>query len=258
MRQFFLFFFLFPLCGFSQISSILIEAETKELWNKPQWQKLMHYKNGESTVDSSAFFNSENGKTNLKEELIETLKSFASPAISEHEETINLQSNITQTFLHQHPQCAFRARYNWLATQLNLSSIKKQPCPRYEKWIKKARPHQATLVFASAYLNQPSSLFGHTFLRFDRKKKDELLLSYISNFGAITPESPNGFAYAYNGLTGGYPGVFSFQPYFEKVKSYGAIENRDLWEYTLNLSPIEIQRLADHIWELGYQYIDYY
>ncbi len=237
---------------------IIKSAEQKKLWERPQWQTLLHYKNGKSTIDSKTFFYAENGKKNPKEELVATIKAFFQPAQKEYIERINIKKNITQDFQHQHPQCAFPARFSWLSKHLNFSKIPKQKCPAYKKWEKKIQPHQATLVFASAYLNQPSSLFGHTFLRFDKKNKNEKLLSYISNFGAITPPNPNGFSYAYNGLTGGYPGVFSFQPYYEKVKTYGAIENRDLWEYNLDFSKQELKILVDHVWELGYQFVDYF
>ncbi|MBN1783620.1 MAG: DUF4105 domain-containing protein, partial [Alphaproteobacteria bacterium] len=256
MRLIFIFLFLIPALVFAQ--SPIEQATQKELWKDPHWQALLHYKKGESTIDSKAFFNATMGKTDPKAELIATLKAFAQPAEKEHIEKIQIKADITQDFQYQHAQCAFPARYAWLKSKLDLSSLPKQKCSAYQKWLKKVQPHQATLVFASAYLNQPSSLFGHTFLRFDRKSKNEDLLSYISNFGAITPPNPNGFAYAYNGLTGGYPGVFSFQPYYEKVKTYGAIENRDLWEYPLNLTQKELDTLVAHVWELGYQYVDYY
>jgi hypothetical protein len=36
------------------------------------------------------------------------------------------------------------------------------------------------------------------------------------------------------------------------------MENRDVWEYELNLSPPEIDRVLMHIWELGPVYFDYY
>ncbi|MBN2676043.1 MAG: DUF4105 domain-containing protein [Alphaproteobacteria bacterium] len=258
MRQFFLFLFFIPSISFGSLDSALKSAIDQKLSQYPQWQTLLHFKGGTSTIDSKGFFLSESGKTDAEAELLATLQAFAQPSQIEVEEVVSIREGITQTIIHQHPQCQFKARYEWLKTQLDLSFIQEQKCPAYNKWIQKTQPYQATLVFASAYLNQPSSLFGHTFLRFDRKDSTEDLLSYISNFGAITPENPNGFAYAYNGLTGGYPGVFSFEPYYKKVKAYGALENRDLWEYHLNLSSSETQRLADHIWELGYQYVDYY
>ena len=36
------------------------------------------------------------------------------------------------------------------------------------------------------------------------------------------------------------------------------LENRDVWEYELNLEPHEIERLLAHTWELGFTRFDYY
>ncbi len=64
--------------------------------------------------------------------------------------------------------------------------------------------------------------------------------------------------YAVKGLGGGYPGRFSTIPYYLKVKNYSNLENRDLWEYRLNLSQDQIDRLVLHLWELGSTHFDYY
>jgi hypothetical protein len=47
-------------------------------------------------------------------------------------------------------------------------------------------------------------------------------------------------------------------PYYEKVGEYSEIENRDIWEYQLNLKPREVQMMLQHLWELQGHYIDYY
>jgi len=64
--------------------------------------------------------------------------------------------------------------------------------------------------------------------------------------------------FAFKGLTGGYPGTFSIMPYYKKVEEYSDLENRDIWEYQLNLTRAEIRRLMMHVWELGPVYADYY
>ena len=43
-----------------------------------------------------------------------------------------------------------------------------------------------------------------------------------------------------------------------KVQAYRDIENRDMWEYRLNLTPAQIDRLLMHAWELGNAYFDYF
>jgi hypothetical protein len=47
-------------------------------------------------------------------------------------------------------------------------------------------------------------------------------------------------------------------PYYLKVREYSDLENRDIWEYELNLTPEEIDRLLMHAWELGPIHFDYY
>ena len=108
-------------------------------------------------------------------------------------------------------------------------------------------------------MNNPSSMFGHTFLRFDRAEQDERtrLLSYAVNYGAAVDDD-NGLRFAIYGLTGGYPGTYSVMPYHQLVRKYSDYENRDIWEYQLNLTSAEVRRLLEHLWELQSNYADYY
>jgi hypothetical protein len=64
--------------------------------------------------------------------------------------------------------------------------------------------------------------------------------------------------YAVDGMTGGFKGAFDLQPYYQLVRTYSDLESRDLWEYRLNLSPPQLQRLLEHIWELRGIQFDYY
>ncbi|MGH8463312.1 MAG: DUF4105 domain-containing protein, partial [Pseudomonas sp.] len=64
--------------------------------------------------------------------------------------------------------------------------------------------------------------------------------------------------YAWKGLMGGYPGLFALMPYQEKLSEYRSLENRDLWEYRLNLTPEETGRMVEHVWELKQIQFDYF
>ena len=117
------------------------------------------------------------------------------------------------------------------------------------------------LVFPAAYLNSPSSMFGHTLLRIDQAdvtSNNTALLSYALNFGAYIEGMDNSILYAWKGLMGGYPGMFALVPYREKLAEYSRLENRDLWEYKLNLTPEETGRMVEHVWELKQVRFDYY
>ncbi|MNF64385.1 hypothetical protein D3C84_461130 [compost metagenome] len=117
------------------------------------------------------------------------------------------------------------------------------------------------MIFPAAYLNSPSSMFGHTLLRIDQadvQSDKTSLLSYAINFGAYIEGSDNSILYAWKGLMGGYPGLFALVPYQEKLSEYRSLENRDLWEYRLNLTQQETARMVEHVWELKQIKFDYF
>lgn len=47
-------------------------------------------------------------------------------------------------------------------------------------------------------------------------------------------------------------------PYQEKLSEYRSLENRDLWEYRLNLTQAETARMVEHVWELKQIQFDYF
>ena len=235
------------------LNQLTQQAQQLNLHHHPEWLALVHYdrntfgKGYTSAADSANFFLANDGKTNPASELGATLASFF--------------SNQQETNDTQNPQCAFIARYHWLKSQLNFDPerLPEQRCRRFEQWYAAIDPHQVTLVFPAAHINSPSSMFGHTLLRIDTPNQNERsrLSSYAINYAANTNES-NGLIFAIKGLTGGYAGQFSIMPYYEKVRQYSDMENRDVWEYQLNLSDAEIRRLLQHVWELGPVHFNYY
>lgn len=102
-------------------------------------------------------------------------------------------------------------------------------------------------------------MFGHTLLRVDQKGQTEQtrILAYTINYAAEVPPDV-GISYAFKGLFGGYKGFFSTIPYYIKVQEYRDIENRDIWEYKLNLTDEQLHKLLMHAWELGNAYFDYF
>ena len=120
---------------------------------------------------------------------------------------------------------------------------------------------QVTLVFAESYLNNPSSIFGHTFLRFDKKnntKTNSHLTSNTVSYVAENSSISGIYDYLIGGLIKGLPGVIVTTPYYRKLKEYSVIENRDIWEYILEMNSKEIEILISHIWELKDKRFDYY
>ncbi len=228
-------------------------ALAQDMAASPVWRALLHYEPDwlgpgvTSTVASPWFFFAGQGKTDPPAELAATLEAFFSAA--------------PVTPREQPARCAFPGRFAYLkgALAIDVGRLPEVNCPDYEGWLAGLDPESINLVFPASYPNSPSSMFGHTLLRInssDGKRVTELL-SYAVNFAASTSED-NGLMFAIKGLTGGYPGVYGLFPYYEKVKQYAWIENRDIWDYRVRLSDTEIQRLAAHLWAMLGVKFDYY
>ncbi|HEY4186324.1 MAG TPA: DUF4105 domain-containing protein, partial [Polyangia bacterium] len=159
-----------------------------------------------------------------------------------------------------HAQCRFPARWQWLKQALALSGpdVVEVPCPVFEEWHRVIAAEAITLVYATAYLNSPASMYGHTFFRLSRATGEgNPLLDYVINFAADV-DTKNGLVYAVKGVTGGFQGLYYVMPYYVKVQEYSNMESRDLWEYQLALSPTQVDRLVRHVWETRTTHFDYF
>lgn len=207
-----------------------------------QWLALVHYRpriigGYVSTIESPDFFISQEGKTNPEAELAAAVALF------------ELGEDKTKI-------CLFPARYNYLRNK----GLVKRPfpfCEAYQQFRKDIAPAGATLLFTNAYMNNPSSLFGHTLIRIDTARKGTQLLAHGMNYGAFTGEE-NSLLFALYGLGGGYYGGFTIKPYYDIINTYNNIENRDIWELNLDFSPQEMETLIAHLWEIGHAQSRYY
>lgn len=226
---------------------LLTEAAAVRLHEDRLWRLLLHLP-GDATVslaDAPAFFLASDGKGDAAAELRATIAAFfEAPGAPD-----------------EHALCRFPARLRFVAERLALdaSKLPSPACPEYEKWRGVVSAGSATLVFASAQVEVPASMYGHTFLKLDRPgaPAGTTLLSTIVNYAA-TPDSFNPFTYVVKGLGGGFPGRFQAMPYFVKVAEYTNHESRELWEYPLKLDASALDRLLRHLWELDSTHFDYY
>ena len=230
-------------------NTLFDQAAQFKLWQKLEWLNLLHYnsENGVyvSQVDDGRFFYAADGSRNPESELLATLENL----FIEHDDH------------NQQTQCRFVARTRWLADELDISHevLPTVNCDEYLEWRQLVQADRVTLVFPAYHLNSPSSMFGHTLLRLDNSKGTRTdWLSYAVNFGADIDNSDNSLLYAYRGLAGGYPGIFITEPYFKKIQEYNRIEHRDIWEYELNLTAHETEKMIQHLWELKTINFDYY
>ncbi|EJO78494.1 DUF4105 domain-containing protein [Leptospira interrogans] len=231
-------------------------ALSKKLDLNRYWRLLLHYRDpiffgkSKSEADGNEFFLSPNGKTDPKAELLETISSFFREPLPEEIEETKL-----------HPFCKYPERFRWLDSQLNFDRglLPKLNCERYKNWIEALNPTSIKLIFASFYLNNPASLFGHNLLKIGsgESSKSEIL-DYAVNFAANNSPDDSALVYTIKGVMGGYPGVFSIFPYYYKINEYNDMESRDLWEYELNFDEEQSKRITAHIWELGSTHFDYF
>jgi len=212
--------------------------------NSKEWLRLLHYRapllrSARSDVVSPQFFLDPEGRRDPKRELEATVRT-----------ALEGKSAI----------CAFPARLAFLKRELGpefVKALSAVACPDFEEWRKAIAAKAVSLVYSSAYPNNPASMFGHTFLRLDRRAGDEESLtrqmdffSYGVNFSASVPDKENPVKYALWGLLGGYEGRYDLAPYYRKVNEYAYSESRDLWEYRLKMSEEETEQLVRHLWEL--------
>lgn len=257
----FFYFLLFLFCcqahstvASDQISIALRVSAQKKLSQKKQWRKLLHFEEQMfglatySQVDSTQFFLAKDGFRNAESELEADIKAMWS-APQAPEEAIT--------------QCLFPARYRYIKENLSpeIREFPDRECPRFLKYLGALKGQSASLVFSSFYLDNPSSAFGHTFLRVNKAPAENgnryELLDYGINYAAEA-DTGNAFIYAMKGLFGFFPGRYTSVPYYMKVREYNNSEARDLWEYELNIGPAEMDMLISHVWELGQAWIDYW
>lgn len=226
---------------------LLADAKATRLHEDRLWRLLLHLPGDVrvSLADAPSFFLAKDGKHDAAAELEATLTAFfEAPGAPD-----------------QHALCRFPARQRFFSERLGLDPerLPQPACPEYEKWRGVVEAGSATLVFASAQVEVPASMYGHTFLKLDRPgaPAGTTLLSTIVNYAA-TPDSFNPLTYVVKGLGGGFPGRFQAMPYFVKVAEYTNHESRELWEYPLKLDASALDWVQRHLWELDSTHFDYY
>lgn len=233
--------------------ALVAQARAVRLADHPYWSALLHYRHGPdgtrvSEIVSQEFFLAPEGATNPEAELAATLVAFfEGPG-----ETLDA-----------HAQCRFVARYKWLRRTLDWSAAKPPAvrCPRYEAYTLGNQVESLSLVYATGFLSNPASAYGHILLKFNTRRSVIAtdLLDQSLNFGAIVPVDENGLLYVVRGLFGGYDAAFSRQQFYHFNHAYAENELRDMWEYVLALREDEVEQIVAHSWELlGKKYTYYF
>ena len=224
------------------VDRLVEKAVSLELYKDRYWHILMHYrKKGfriKSAIDDPAFFISKIGKNDPRAELEAAIRfCFA-------EDGGMTDDNV----------CEYFARYTWLKEMLHVD-MDRVPYFSCDP-VLNVHPRSAVIVFPSYYMNNPASMFGHTFINIRTDFESDPLANTV-NYAARTDET-NGLVFAFRGIVGLYKGYYSVMPYYRKIQEYNDMDKRDIWEYELNLTPEELERMVFHIRELEGKYTDYF
>ncbi len=204
----------------------------------PQWLNLIHYKDSffssSFQVDEDSFYLSE--ERTPEQELYATISEF---------------KNTPET------QCLFPARKLWIEQSFSGNDFPLVQCDEFDAYKQAFKADSISLVYASGYLGNPASMFGHLLLKLN-SGEDVELLDNTFNYGAEVPDDENKLKYIIKGIFGGYPGRFTNQLYHHHMLTYTESELRDLWEYRLKLSQEQVDFLLAHLWELNNVKFTYY
>lgn len=223
---------------FLYIVPVYAATDVSEFAQSKQWLKMLHYQKNFSgykglIIDKDFYLNSA-GRENPQAEL---------------------ETEI-QKFQKGKDKCRFPARFNLLKDEGYISGDLSE-CKEYQQFMHDIRPAGITLLFTDSYMSNPASMFGHTLVRIDTARKGTQMLAHGSNFGVLSGED-TGAVFALKGLIGGYNGSYSLSPYWMVINTYNNIENRDIWEYKLNLSKDEQIKFVNHLYEMKNANIQYF
>ncbi|MDY6905719.1 MAG: DUF4105 domain-containing protein [Thermodesulfobacteriota bacterium] len=227
---------------FPDTDQLVSTALDRKLYQHDYWHILLHYEKTlwgvKSQVDDPDFFLSPEGKTDPAAEMTATIRALFQP-----------DNEAAASFV-----CRFYARFQWLKSMLgsDMAVYENRVCEEIDRIV----PQYASLIFPTYYMNNPASMFGHTLLAINTEYSSKRL-AYAVNYAARA-DNVNGLSFAISGIFGLYKGYYAVEPYYKKIEEYSDINQRDIWEYRLNLTPEEVQRLIWHVKEFTGIYTDYF
>lgn len=238
------------------LEAFLEQVRARRLDTLSQWIALGRWDGREGSwrggIDGGYYYLDSAGSRDPARELESTIRALAS------ETDLSPYARDT-TAMRIHPRVKYRARARFLREQgMPDSLFAPVDTSRWMRWREGVRPSKASLIYASSYLGNPASMFGHVLLRFDAADRTGLKdrLNYAITYGAGMP--PGDPLYVPKGLLGLYPGFITILPYYLSLQKYKYLESRDLWEYPLKLDSLETERLLEMVWESGAAWNRYY
>lgn len=253
-------FAMFLLCvltgrAVADADSAVATALSRGLDRERYWLDLVQYRRGllgghTSLVKSSTFFlDTAEGPRSPAKELEATIRALLAPVDSARPS--------------KHAACDFPARRAWLIDERVLaddSLLPRPACRSLDEWSRPGMYRSLSIVFATGYLKNPASYFGHLFLKFNSHpvRSGQNLMNRTVGYGADVSARDNPVLYALKGLLGGYVALYSQDDFYTQNFHYGSNQLRDLYEYELDLTPQEVERISLRIWELFGEKFQYY
>lgn len=216
-----------------------LSAKTIEAFaNQTAWRRLLFFtdkaqQNTPSKLSNPKFFLAKSGHDNPQDELMAMLT-----AIEKHD-TDAMCRFVARTALLQ----------EWLAQHGQKIDFDEQQCADFSAWEKQMNADSLSLVFAEEHANNLASAFAHVLIRADTQSRDENLATAINYTVLGNPDDKAAVA-AVKSIFGRYAGVMEILPFTKKRDDYLVVDNRDLWQYRLNLNPQEVRQIIRHIWEV--------
>lgn len=210
-----------------------IQVSTKHkalLAKSPYWHALLHMKAGSPMINDPQFLLSSD-QFSPAEELLKTIALFQSEP--------------------KEAACRFPARLFWLSQQFSqpLTSDAFAHCAELTDYLKHVPFEQLSLVFTSEVLSSASSMMGHVFIKADgmnyRGTKVEHAVSFFTEYETVNP-----IKIIADGLWRGMSGFFIVRPYEKERSRYLIKEERNVFEYSLQLNADERRLMQLHMWEL--------
>ncbi len=129
-------------------------------------------------------------------------------------------------------------------------------CPMLDAFVDAGSLEGAELLYVAASGRAPESLFGHLLLRLTRRREGQDGQVRAEGFDtaaqlvALTGSEPQGLSYAARGVFGGFQMSVMTGPLGELWHQVLEHEARTIRRFRLKLTPDQLERLAERVWEL--------
>lgn len=233
-----LFFFLLFFSAFFKpllASNTLQEALDKKLYESIAWQNLLHIKSNHASYINDSNFLLSSQDFSPKNEL---------------EKTVELFSKNPKNI------CQFPARFLWLSKHLDFDKNKYnlKQCEDFQNYLEQMPTQTISLVFVSQEVSSLSSMMGHAFFKLQSQNPNQITKAITFYPDIQTNNIPS---LAFNSTLFELKGNFIIQDYKKQEKEYLQKENRNIWEYELELTSYQKELLIYHFWEVSHTALPY-